>query len=100
MNHLSKLTFGCAVIAMAGGLVLAKAQQSKETALIAGDRPVTAEQVVEKLKADGWSEIVISRDGRYLKVSGVVNGRTGKLAVDSQTGRLQSDADGDDDDDD
>jgi hypothetical protein len=100
MNRLSKLTFGCAVIAMAGGLVLAKAQQSKETALIAGDRPVTAEQVVEKLKADGWSEIVISRDGRYLKVSGLVNGRKGQLAVDSQTGRLQADADGDDDDDD
>jgi len=100
MNHVSKLTFGCAVIAVAGGLVLAKAQQSRETALIAGDRPVTAEQVVEKLKTDGWSEIVISRDGRYLKVSGLVNGKTGKLAVDSQTGRLRADADGDDDDDD
>ena len=100
MNRLSKLTFGCAVIAMAGGLVLAKAQQSKETALIAGDRPVTANQVVEKLKADGWSEIVISRDGRYLKVSGLVNGKTGKLAVDSQTGQLKADEDGDDDDDD
>jgi hypothetical protein len=61
---------------------------------------VTAEQVVEKLKADGWSEIVIARDGRYLKVSGLVNGKTGKLAVDSQTGRLKADADGDDDDDD
>jgi hypothetical protein len=100
MNHVSKLTFGCAVIAMAGGLVLAKAQQSKETVLIAGDRPVTAEQIVEKLKADGWSEIVISRDGRYLKVSGLVNGQTGKVAVDSQTGRVKADADGDDDDDD
>jgi hypothetical protein len=85
---------------MAGGLVLAKAQQSKETVLIAGDRPVTAEQIVEKLKADGWSEIVISRNGRYLKVSGLVDGQTGKLAVDLQTGRLWADADGDDDDDD
>ena len=100
MNCLSKLTFGCAVIAMAGGLVLAKAQQSKETALIAGDRPVTAEQVVEKLKADGWSEIVISRNGKYLKVSGQVNGQAGTVAVNSQTGRLKADADDDDDDDD
>jgi len=64
MSSLSKLAFGCAVIAMAGGLVLAKAQQSKETALIAGDGPVTVDQVVQKLKADGWSEIVISRNGR------------------------------------
>jgi len=99
MNRLSKLTFGCVVIAMAGGLVLAKAQQSKETALIAGDRPVTVEQVMEKLKADGWSEIVISRNGRYLKVSGLVNGQAEKVAVDSQTGQFKADADDDDDDD-
>jgi hypothetical protein len=99
MSRLSGLAPGCVVIAMIGGLVLAKAQQSKETALIAGDRPVTAEQVVEKLKADGWSEIVISRNGRYLKVSGLFNGQPGKLAVDSQTGQFKSDADDDDDDD-
>jgi hypothetical protein len=59
-----------------------------------------AEQVAEKLKADGWSEIVISPNGRYLKVSGLVNGQAGQLAVDSQTGRLKADADDDDDDDD
>jgi hypothetical protein len=99
MNRLSKLAFGCAVITMAGGLVLAKAQQSRETTLIAGDRPVTVEQVVEKLKADGWSDIVISQNGRYLKVSGLVNGQAGKVAVDSQTGRLKAGADDDDDDD-
>jgi hypothetical protein len=99
MSSLSKLAFGCAVIVMAGGLVLAKAQQSKETALIAGDRPVTVDQVVQKLKADGWSEIAISRNGRYLNVSGLVNGQSGKVAVDSQTGRFKADADDDDDDD-
>ena len=99
MSNLSKLAFGCAVIAMAGGLVLAKAQQSKETALIAGDRPVTVDQVVQKLKADGWSEIAISRNGRYLNVSGLVNGQSGKVAVDSQTGQFKADADDDDDDD-
>jgi|SRR6516162_1032114 NAD(P)H-flavin reductase len=99
MSSLSKLAFGCAVIAMAGGLVLAKAQQSKETALIAGDGPVTVDQVVQKLKADGWSEIVISRNGRYLNVSGLVNGQSGKVAVDSQTGQFKADADDDDDDD-
>jgi len=99
MSSLSKLAFGCAVIAMAGGLVLAKAQQSKETALIAGDGPVTVDQVVQKLKADGWSEIAISRNGTYLNVSGLVNGQSGKVAVDSQTGRFKADADDDDDDD-
>ena len=81
---------------MIAGLALAKAQQSKEAAFF-GDRPVTAEQVVEKLKADGWSEIVISRNGRYLEVSGLVNGQAGKLAVDLQAGLLKADADDDDD---
>jgi hypothetical protein len=54
---------------------------------------------MEKLKADGWSEIVISRNGRYLKVSGLVNGQAEKVAVDSQTGQFKADADDDDDDD-
>src|SRR6516225_9326573 len=99
MSSLSKLALGCAVIAMVGGLVLAKAQQSKETALIAGDQLVTVDQVVQKLKADGWSEIAISHNGRYLNVSGLVNGQSGKVAVDSQTGRFKADADDDDDDD-
>jgi hypothetical protein len=85
---------------MGGGMVLAKAQQSKEVALIAGDHPVTVEQVLEKLKAEGWSDVVIARDGRYLKVTGILNGQTGNVAVDSQTGRLKVNANDDDDDDD
>ena len=79
--------------------MLAKAQQSKETALIAGDHPVTVEQVLEKLKAEGWSDVVIARDGRYLKVTGILNGQTGNVAVDSQTGRLKVNANDDEDDD-
>src|SRR5262245_36078291 len=66
--------------------------------LIAGDRPVTAEQVEAKLKADGWSNIMISRDGRYIQVTGLVNGKADKMAVDSETGRLRANNDDDDDD--
>jgi hypothetical protein len=66
--------------------------------LISGDRPVSAEQVEARLKADGWSNIVISRDGRYMEVTGYVNGKARKMAVDSQSGRL-GDSDDDDDDD-
>ena len=98
MNRWSRLAFWCAVIAMGGGMVLAKAQQSKEAALIAGDHPVTVEQVLEKLKAEGWSDVVIARDGKYLKVTGILNGQTGNVAVDSQTGRLKVNANDDDDD--
>jgi len=100
MNRWSRLAFWCAVIAMGGGMVLAKAQQSKEVALIAGDHPVTVEQVLEKLKAEGWSDVVIARDGKYLKVTGILNGQTGNVAVDSQTGRLKVNANDDNDDDD
>jgi len=79
------------------GLMIARAQQPSPV-LIAGDRPVTAEQVEAKLKADGWSNIIISREGRYMQVTGLVNGKAGKIAVDSQTGRLRASDDDDDDD--
>ena len=79
-------------------LTIANAQQAQAPAFIAGDRPVTAEQVLEKLQTDGWSNVVISRNGRYIDVTGSMNGETSKMAVDSQTGRLRADNDDDDDD--
>ena len=100
MNRLVGLLAGCAVFAIASGIILAKAQQSKGTALIAGDHRVTEEQVLAKLKLDGWSDIVMSRNGKYFRVSGVLNGQTGNIAVDSLTGRLRANDDDDDDDDD
>ena len=66
--------------------------------LIAGDQPVTAEQVREKLQSDGWSNVVVLRNGRYIEATGSLNGQAGKMAVDSQTGRLRADDDDDDDD--
>jgi len=98
MNRLITWTVGGALLAAAAGLMIANAQQSFAPALIAGDHPVTAEQVREKLKSDGWSNIVVSRNGRYLEATGSLNGQAGKMAVDSQTGRLRA-ADDDDDDD-
>lgn len=78
------------------GLMIARAAQS--TVFIAGDRPVSAEEVEAKLKSDGWSNIIISSEGKYLQVSGLLNGKASKIAIDSQTGRLRaSDDDGDDD---
>src|SRR5262245_10509055 len=99
MNKLVAAVFGCAVVGMASGLMLAKAQQSRGAVLIAGDRPVTAEEITAKLKMDGWSELVVSRNGRYFQVSGLRNGQAGNIAVDSLTGRLRDDDDDDDDDD-
>ena len=97
MNRLAGLAVACAVVGIAGGIMLAKAQQDKGTVLIAGDRPVTEQEVLAKLKLDGWSEIVMSRNGKYFQITGVVNGQPGNIAVDVLTGRLRADDDDDDD---
>jgi hypothetical protein len=98
MSRLITWVVGGALLAAAAGLMIANAQQSSAPALIAGGHPVTAEQVREKLQSDGWSNVVVSRNGRYIEATGSLNGQSGKMAVDSRTGRLRA-ADGDDDDD-
>jgi hypothetical protein len=98
MNRLIASVISVALLAASTGLMIANAQQAQPPALIAGDRPVTAEQVLEKLQTDGWSNVVISRNGKYIEVTGSMNGETSKMAVDSQTGRLRADNDDDDDD--
>jgi hypothetical protein len=88
-NRLIVYVIGAALFAGGLGLkMMAKAQQAP--AFIAEDRPVTAEQLREKLQTDGWSNIVISRSGRYLEVTGSRDGQAGKMAVDSETGRLRA----------
>ena len=96
MKRLIACVIGVALLVGSGGLMIANAQQAP--AFIAGDHPVTAEQVLERLQTDGWSNVAISRNGRYIEVTGSVNGEASKMAVDSQTGRLRADNDDDDDD--
>jgi hypothetical protein len=99
MNRLIAYAIGAALLVAAAGFMIANAQQSSAPAFIAGDHPVTTEQVREKLQSDGWSNVVLSRNGRYIEVTGSVNGQAGKMAVDSETGRLRANANDDDDDD-
>ena len=96
MNRVLVCLVGGVLLIGGAGVMLAQAEQTGPV-LIAGDRPVTSEQVEAKLKADGWSNVVISRDGRYMQVTGLVNGKPGKIAVDPQTGRLRASDDDDDD---
>jgi hypothetical protein len=98
MNRLIVWVVGGVLLAVAAGLMIANAQQSSAPAFIAGDHPVTAEQVREKLQSDGWSNVVVSRSGRYIQATGSLNGQAGKMAIDSQTGRLRANDDDDDDD--
>ena len=95
-RRLVALVSGTTLVAASG--VLIATAQSKGAVFIAGDQPVTEAQVREKLQSDGYSNIQIVRQGRYFEALGSKDGKTGKVQVDAQTGRL-ADNDGDDDDD-
>jgi len=100
MNRKSMWILGTSGAVLAGGIGLAMVmtEPTKGPVFIAGDKPVTEDQVRQKLQSDGWSNIQIARDGRYLDATGSKDGQTSKMEVDSQTGRLRADDDDDDDD--
>jgi hypothetical protein len=54
---------------------------------------VTEEQVREKLQSQGWTNIQIVNEGRYLEAMGLIDGKARKIAVDAITGRLMTDDD-------
>jgi hypothetical protein len=64
---------------------------------IAGNRPVTEEEVRQKLQSHSYSNVQIVRQERKFEAMGAKDGQTGKVVVDSQTGRLRADDDDDDD---
>jgi hypothetical protein len=86
---------GGAVLA-ATGAVIAIAE-TPGPAFIAGDKPVTEEQVRAKLQADGYADVRIVREGQFFEATGAKDGKGAKLRVDSRTGRLATDDDDDDD---
>jgi hypothetical protein len=60
-----------------------------------GNGPVTEEQVQQKMTADGWTNVRVTREGRYLQVTGAKEQRTSHFSIDSQTGRVRDDDDDD-----
>jgi hypothetical protein len=103
MNRLAVRTIvvwsvSIAILTGSAGLKWAATAEPRQgPAFIAGDRAVTEDEVRSKLQDDGWSNIQIARDGDYFGISGVKNGQSGKLAIDSRTGRLRANDDDDDD---
>lgn len=77
------------------GVVIATAEEHKGPVFIAGDLPVTEDQVRQKLLSEGYTNLQIVRRGRFFDAMASKEGRTGTIAVDSQTGRLQADDDDD-----
>ena len=92
---ISTLLGGCAVLA-ATGAVIAIAE-TPGSVFIAGDKPVTEEQVRAKLQSDGYADIRIVRERQFFEATGAKDGKAAKLRVDSRTGRLANDDDDDDD---
>jgi hypothetical protein len=87
----------CAVLIGAAGLVKVIAQ-APGPVFIAGDQPVTEDQVRSKLRSEGWTDVRIMNEGQYIQATGMRNGKAEKVVVDSRTGRLRSQTDDDDDD--
>ena len=88
------LVVGAGLLAATG--VLIATAQPRGAIFIAGDRPVTEEQIREKLQTDGYSNVQIMRQGNFFEAMGSKDGKTGKVVVDARTGRLADDDDDDD----
>ena len=50
--------------------------------------PVSEEQVRLKMTTDGWSNILVSREGRYIQVMGSKEQLIRHFTIDSQNGRV------------
>jgi hypothetical protein len=88
---------GGVLLVGATGVLIAMAEPGNGPAFIAGDQPVTEDQIRQKLQSDGYVNVQILRQGRYFEAMGSKDGQTGRIIVDSQTGRLGGDDDADDD---
>src|SRR5260370_29366578 len=91
-------TPGGVLLAAAAALVVAAPERDSGPVFIEGSRPVTEDQIRQKLVSDGWANVLIVRRGRYFMAMASKDGRTEAMAVDSLTGRLRADDDDDDDD--
>ena len=52
------------------GVAMVTAEPSKGPVFIAGDQPVTEDQVRQKLQSDGWSNVQIVQRGKYFEAMG------------------------------
>jgi hypothetical protein len=94
MNRMLVWSLVGALIGGGVGAAIATAGDDEDEIFIASDRPITTDQVREKLQSDGWMSIQVAEQGRYFEATGTKDGRPRKILVDSLTGHL---IDGDDD---
>jgi len=98
MNRRLLMALICgAALTGATGVWIATAAPTKGPVFIAGDQPVTEDQVRQKLEADGYLNVLILRQGRNFEAMAAKDGKVAKFVVDAQNGRLVNDDDDDDD---
>ena len=95
-RRIAAALMGSAILLGATGILIATAEP-RGAVFIAGDKPVTEDQIREKLQSDGYSNVQIVRQAGFFEALASKDGKTSKIMVNAQTGRLVS---GDDDDDD
>src|SRR5258708_485068 len=88
---------GGILLAAAAALAIAAPERDRGPVFIEGSRPVTEEQVRQKLVSDGWTNVQVVRRGRLVMAMGSKDGRTDAFTVDAFTGRLRSNRKEDDD---
>lgn len=88
---------GGLVLAAAAAFVVAAPQREAGPIFIEGVKPVSEDQVRQKLVSDGWTNVQVVRRGRFVLAMASKDGHTDAFAVDAKTGRLHVDDDDDDD---
>ena len=82
------LLIGGGLIGIAA-IVFVAVQLENRRVFIAGDQPVSVEQVRQKLLSDGWSNIAVSQKGRFIVAVGSRNGEEKTIEVEALTGRVR-----------
>jgi hypothetical protein len=92
------LMWTLAAVALVAGITafdIYRERRDGGSVFIASNGPVSEDQVRQKMTADGWNNVLITREGRYFQVMGSKDQQTTHPTIDSQTGRLRA---GEDDD--
>jgi hypothetical protein len=87
---------GGALLVAAAVFVFASSERDSGPVFIEGGKPVTVDQVREKLAADGWTGVQAMLRGRFVMAMASKDGRTEAFVVDTRTGRLHQSDDDDD----
>jgi hypothetical protein len=82
------LLTGAALLAVIAVVFLA-ARLDSGRVFIAGEQPVSVDQVRDKLALDGWSNIQVSQKGRFIVAVASRNGEEKTIEVEALTGRIR-----------